>query len=83
MIDGLKEEEGNGSNANGSTGSKPNCPLCRSDRDVHWEMSYVPSGCDDDDDLDMLQDSDSNEDEEEEGKTAIAYWCQKSTNGIL
>tara|TARA_B100000780_G_scaffold197335_1_gene139396 strand:+ start:32 stop:937 length:906 start_codon:yes stop_codon:yes gene_type:complete len=66
LIDGLKEEEGNGSNANGSTGSKPNCPLCRSDRDVHWEMSYVPSGCDDDDDLDMLQDSDSNEDEEEE-----------------
>jgi len=55
-----------------SSGAAPvHCPLCRSDRDCHWEMSNVPSGCDDDDDLEMLQDSDSNNEDGDEDEDNV------------
>ena len=49
-----------------STRPQQHCPLCRSDRDVHWEMSHVPSGCDDDDDLDMMNDSESDDEDDDD-----------------
>lgn len=47
-----------------NTGNKK-CPLCRSDRDIHWEMSHVPS--DNEDPLDMMNDSDDSDDSDDFG----------------